>query len=315
MAIDFSDLGAQPAQQSTIDFSDLGAQKVASKPFPAGPVYRQAFQMASDALPWNKVKSGLQDLGGSIAEEGGKLGFPKTGVALGLIPALGPDVLAAGTSLQGIYESQNPIIKGLINTPSELGADYAAQNNAIGVTRRVPVEGGMKASYPVQGNIPSEVMAGKTYVTPSKLPSNTGAFLNYANAKLAGLGDQMSPQELMDWQVKLQTDMNSGKIPQFDKTTGRITTAYQQAADLLSRTKQAFNSIAGDALTPNVQAQLPAGAIKNRPDLNKAFSIATKVQNPVRAILPPSAIYILKKYAPSVLEGLGFGEAANLVKK
>ena len=313
MAIDFSDLGGQPVQQGSIDFSDLGGQSIKGNLIDKlGPI--GTYSALLDALPDSpatRIQKGLKTLGGNIAEEGGKVGYPKTGIALGGAVALAPDILATTTGLEGLYKSQNPIVKGLLNSPSELGADFAAQNDAIGVTRRVPVEGGMKPSFPVHGNVPPEVLG---TVVPSKYPANTGAFLAYANNKLANLGDAINPQELMDWQVKLQTDLNSGRIPQFDKTTGRITTAFQQASDLLSRTKQAFNRVASNALTPEVQAQLPEGAIKNRPDLNRAFRVSTTAQNPIRAAIPPQAAAILKKYAPAVLEGLGFGAATRFLK-
>lgn len=247
----------------------------------------------ADLAPWNKANKILkEDVAGGIAEGGGylgaKAGFPKTGQALGVgvggLVGLSPEILASYAGLKGIYGSSNPTVKGLINTPQELSPQYTEQNAAIGVTRRIPQEGGQLPKFPqpeVQGlaskapkaMVPAEPLPG---VVPTRLPGKPGDFMAYANNKLAQFGDKINPQELMDWQVKIQTDMGNGTIPKIDPSTGRITTIYQQATDLANRIKSVFNPIAESRLQG---ADLSPETIPTRAGLDKAYGVSSKVQN------------------------------------
>lgn len=227
--------------------------------------------IASEKTPASYIRSKtFEPAGEGIAEVLGERGAPVTGAALGTAVQMAPDILGMALGTKGTYSSTNPTVKGLINTTKELGKDFGIQNEAIGVTRRVPVESGMKARVPIHGNPPASVVE---EAIPSQYPKNTGAFLNYANSKIQGVGDRIHPQELMDWQVKLQTDLNNGSIPKFDQETGRITTAYQQATQLLDKTKKLFNNVAGPLID---EATLPEGTIPTRGGLNQAFKIAAQ---------------------------------------
>jgi hypothetical protein len=103
--------------------------------------------------------------------------------------------------------------------------------------------------------------------------------MSYANSKLASFGDKVNPQELMDWQVKLQTDMSNGTIPKFDPQTGGITTIYQQATQLANKIKGVFNPIAEQRLAG---ATLPSGTIPTRAGIDKAYGVASAVQQGTR---------------------------------
>jgi hypothetical protein len=278
-------LGSRP------ELKPYGFQPGLSSDQPATPV-QSALSAAGQTLAapirmGQTLSAGPQATGEAIAETGGELGYPKTGVALGAIPAMAPYVLSGYAAMKGLYASENPTLRGLLNTPQELSPQYSAQNKAIGVTRRVPQEGGKLpqfaqpeaqglATKPPRPMVPAETLP---EVVPTRLPSKPGDFLAYANQKLAQHGSKVNPQELMDWQVKLQTDMSNGVIPKIDKESGRITTIYQQATDLLSRIKGTFSPIAEQRLTG---AELPPGTIPTRAGLDKAYGIASNVQSATR---------------------------------
>jgi hypothetical protein len=56
-------------------------------------VARAAFNALPDS-PSTQLQKGLKTLGGNIAEKGGMMGYPKTGVALGVIPTFFPEALS-----------------------------------------------------------------------------------------------------------------------------------------------------------------------------------------------------------------------------
>lgn len=215
-------------------------------------------------------------------------------------------------SIGNAYDSavsyiQNPVARGLLQSTKKLGESFNAQNEAVGITRRVPVEGGRVAKFdaperlvPTRQPRPITPAEPLPDVVPKQYPKDTGSFLNYANAKLKGLGNKISPQELTDWKVKIQTDISSGKIPKFDPETKRITTVYQQAVDLSKRITSQLNKTIEPALK---EANLPKGTIRSRADLNRAFSVSAGKENVGR---------LLKK---GVKYALGGGLAYQLGKR
>lgn len=166
-----------------------------------------ALGQAQNLAPWNKITKMRQTLGGDIAEAGGYLGakianagFPATGdaiqsagVGLGSIPAIGPEVLSAYAGLKGIYNSPSPTVQGLVNTPQELSPQYAAQNQAIGISNDVPETAG-KVQYENPYQYPSQLSKPK-YV-PVKQPDlpvvQQGATTGDPHALFA-YNDQVSP--------------------------------------------------------------------------------------------------------------------------
>jgi hypothetical protein len=259
---------------------------------------------ASNLAPWNKVSQVFPYLGGKVAEEYTSMGLdPKIAAMLGTPLAIAPAIAGTALSLEGLHNAPSPTVKGLMNTPQELGPEYEAQNKAIGVTRRIPQEGGAKPTFnsPYQNTLstkpPRALPVGVDPETgiqsnligaeplpsnvPIRYPSKPGDFMAYANNRLK-FGTQLDPQELMDWQVKLQTDMNNpSAIPKFQtdnfgNPTGKLTTIYQQASDLNNRIQQTFNQIAEPRL---VGADLPEGTMPTRSGLNQAARVSYGQQN------------------------------------
>jgi len=283
-----------------------------SYPLNYGRVGLAALGLAQDKAPWNKANAAYKRGIGSYAEWLGKhTSLEPAKIASATLPlAMAPELLGAITSWEGIHNTTNPTVKGLVNSPQELGPQYEAQNEAIGVTRRTPQEGGAKPAYPEPYQYPSQLTkmkptkfikgvpgpledTGQTIprlkpqipaeslpsTVPIRYPSKPGDFMTYANNRLQ-FGSQLDPQELMDWQVKLQTDMSNGAIPKFDPN-GKITTVFQQASDLKSRIGNVFNQIAEPRL---VGADLPEGTIPTRSGLNQAYGVSSKQQTVQNAL-------------------------------
>lgn len=294
-----------------------------------------------------------------IAEEGGRA-FPEhatAAAALGTLVSVLPELIMAYKGIGDLKSMQNPVIKGLMNTPKELGPEYAAQDAAIGVERSVPLEKGDVPRYPDPYQHPSNLIkprysdvespapkivntSGKVIsptplssvepsesttmtgfrrpkptipaeplpdVTPLSYPKEPANFIKYADKKLDAFGNRLNPQELMDWRVKLETDMSSGKIPKFKKDisgkeTEKITTAFQEASKLSSRIGKVFNEIADTELGG---VKLPKNVSPTRTGLNKANTIANK-QEAVKAAL--------KKYGKYGVIGVGGTMLAKSIK-
>lgn len=212
----------------------------------------------------------------AVAASGYEL--PKLALSIASIPSGIKSLLA---------DSELPLLKSLGKSTQELGQEYNTQNEAIGVMRRVPPEGGENPRYTPPERIaptrqPRPVVPAEPVPSniPARYPSSPGDFMSYANGRLNG-PKPIVPQELMDWQVKLQTDLNNGTIPKIDTQTGRITTIYQQATDLLNRTKQEFNSQANPMIE---KADLPEGVMPTRQGLDQAFKYSANQEALIRGL-------------------------------
>ena len=287
------------SEAEELELLELEEQEAAgSQPAPSGgssqmDVAGFALGQAAQLAPWNRVNDAFKSGVGRVAEFAGSKGANPYLTAAALTPvAMAPEILAATSGWKGVQNTSNPTLKGLTSTPQELGPQYAAQNAAIGVERRIPQEGGRLPTYPqpeLQGlgsrqprPLPGGAPSYLPEVVPERLPSKPGDFLKYGNEKLSQFGDRMNPQELMDWDVKLGTDLsNPNVIPRFQvdpmtgKQTSKITTMFQQASDLSARAKGTFNQIAEERLKA---AQLPEGTMPTRAALDQAYALSNRVQ-------------------------------------
>lgn len=254
-------------------------------------------------------KSGI----GRVAEFAGGMGANPYATAAVLTPiAMAPEILGAVTGFRGARKT------GITGNKKLLSPQYEAQNEAIGVTRRIPQEGGRLPTFAkpeLQGlaskqprpMTPAEPLPG---VVPERYPGKPGDFMAYANQKLGQFGDRISPQELMDWEVKLGTDMsNPNVIPRFNPQGG-TTTIYQQASDLASRTKSTFNKVAEARLKA---AQLPEGVMRTRAALDQAYGLASRVQEYTRRGLG-LAWKVGKAGAVAAIAGAGIGAGYRAFK-
>lgn len=276
---------------------------------------KAAMSQVEQLAPWNKANQAVKDIGGEVAQVGGYIGgkvanagYPATGnaiqaggVGLGGAIALSPDLLAAYTGMKGIYNSPNPTVQGLVNTPQELGPQYAAQNQAIGISNDVP-ETASKVVNPDPYQYPSTLTKPK-YVngiagqvegaptisrlkpqvpaeplpstTPLKYPDDPGTLINQINDRISTHGTNLNPQELSDYKNLLQTKMANGDIPKFDPN-GKVTSIFAQASQANKNITNTLNQVAEPLLQ---NAQLPEGTIPTRSGLNQAYGTASKQQN------------------------------------
>lgn len=252
--------------------------------------FGDVMEMIPDA-PWTRLRNAtLEPAGEMVAEAGGQMGFPATGAALGTAVQMAPELLSTYAGMRGLYQSQSPTVRGLINTPQELSPQYGIQNQAIGVTKTTPLQGGRVPTYakpelqglatrPPRPLVPAEPLPG---VVPERLPSQPADFMSYASGKLDQFGNRINPQELMNWHTKLSNDMaNPSVIPRFDQSGG-TTQIYQQASDLQSRIKSTFNPMINENLK---KVTLPEGVFTTREGLNKAYSVAKTVQGVTRTTM------------------------------
>jgi hypothetical protein len=298
---------------------------------PSGPI-SGALDMARQTLE-APIRTGAtignvpEVAGQSISNIGETAGYPKTGAAIGTAVSLAPlayGLAQGGKAIDSFLRGPNmpSFVRGITNTPKMLGPEYEAQNRLLGVDRATPLEGGRyptfakpEMQFPTKQPkplVPPEPLPGEV---PIRYPSAPGDFLSYAKGRLAGSPDQIDPQELMDWQVKLQTDMNNGKIPQFDKN-GNPTTIFADASDVADQSRRLFKQFA-DTNLPMLQEEgaVPSGVSTSRSSLDAANRYAHLVRNPIASVLPAPVIYALKKYGPSILEGLGVGAGIGVAKR
>lgn len=314
--------------------------------------YKTAANIAGSVAPWNQVKQGLTSLGGAISEGAGNLGArvsngipqygippsPKIGAAIqgagvvaGAVPAIGPDVLAAYSSLRGLYNPENPLAVGLTNSTKDISPQYAAQNEALGVSNDVP-ETANKIKYQDPYEYPSQLTkpkyvngqpvpnpGGSTFSRPKvQLPADSGmgaaqplpgniplqypndpaSLINHINDTIDTHGANVPLQQLQDYKELLSTKM-AGDAPEIPRGTPLFAKATQ--------TSQKVNSTMNQVADPLLQkTKLPSGVLPTRTALNQAYSVASKRQQ---------ILEFIKKYGARTAEvagtvgGLGAGAA------
>lgn len=135
---------------------------------------------------------------------------------------------------------------------------------------------------------------------PEKIPEKFAGFKKFADSRIDKFGDKLTPQELVNYKVHLETKMNDGSIPKFNDR-GKITTAYQQASELNKKISDTFKTVMDKRLKG---ANLPEGVLKSRTELDRL----NYMSNRIREI--PGKVYSGAKKAAkvgAVLGGLGYG--------
>jgi hypothetical protein len=217
------------------------------------------------------------------------------GAAIGTGVAMIPDIAAAYAGMKGLYKSNNPKIAGSLNTTKELSPQYAAQNEVIGITGKVPETASRVAyenpqqypsmlsnvRYDKAGNpistgarmtVPKPVVQAEQLPSsiPIKYPNDPGTLINQANARMNQFGTKLTPQELADYKALLDTNISNGNIPKFDPN-GKPTQIFAQASATKAKVNDLLNQVADIKLKT---AQVPSGTMPTREGLNKAYGIA-----------------------------------------
>ncbi len=110
---------------------------------------------------------------------------------------------------------------------------------------------------------------------PTKYPSDPGALINQANARVNQFGEQLTPQELSDYHQLIGTKIANGEIPKFDPTTGKVTPLFAQASQTQAKITQTLNQVAEPRLAEAAQSgKLPPNMLQTRAGLNQAYGIS-----------------------------------------
>jgi hypothetical protein len=277
-------------------------------------VAKAAMSAASDLAPWNKANQALNSAGGAVAQAGGYVGgklesagYPTAGnvaqgagVGLGGAIALSPDILAAYTGMKGLYNSSNPIARGITQAPQEIGQAMNAGEQAAGINPQLPVRSGTLARFPKTAPDVMTVTPGGTAipggtslssvpdVVPTQYPKNTNALLNHIQNRITQFGDKLSPQELSDYKKILPEMFNKGEV------VGG-TQPYAMASQLQTKVNDLFNQ-----------------TVPGRADLNQAYGLSKKLHPD---LMTPIQNYIQKYGKKALAEAIGLGGAGAIASR
>lgn len=116
-------------------------------------------------------------------------------------------------------ESTVPLLKALGKSPKELGPEFAAGNEAAGISDQLPVQRGSMARFPQPERIvptkqPTPIAKAETLpsVPPVSYPKDPASFINFAQARIKAFGNRLSPQELNDYKAVIDDMMGTGKV-------------------------------------------------------------------------------------------------------
>jgi hypothetical protein len=245
MAIDISDLEVPIAQQSIskgIDISDLEV-----------PATNNA----------ERIEPGIygetDPTGQKILENFGRVAG---GYGLGSLAATG--VVKAADSTLG---------QAILNSPKALSPQYDALHEAAGISKDLPVQRGTSLRFPnLAGQPTSTPPTFAPAIAPLTYAKDPNTLLNIARARMEGLGDRLSPQELNDYKTLIGQMIDTGKVGA-GKPLAMASQLRGQASDLLN------NRVEGLA------------------ELNKVYALSTKLRNPSQ-FLPDAVQAGLQKYGP-----------------
>lgn len=232
-----------------------------------------------------------QSEGQIVSDIGSKTGYPTAGAVAGTGISMIPELASAYVGWKGLHNIENPIVKGSLNTPQELSPEYASQNQAVGISDKLPIQRGTIAKYPGLNGLPSNVPPSQSAtVAPLSYPKDTNTYLNYARDRVDSLGNQLTPQELSDHKTILSNILNDLKVK------GQVgTPVFAKASQLQTDTSALQNSV-----------------IPGRADLNKAYGISKT--------LNPDVMNAIKNYAQkygklALKEAIGVGLGVGVARK
>lgn len=302
MAIQYLDDHPSQSGGNTIQYLDDGSsapiqptmmQKFGKVMTSLQPAFNAAKTLTGIVTPGSGIPELAQDLapkiaskeGEMIAQKGTDVGYPLTGATIGTGVSMIPQIAGAFTGFKGLNESEVPLIKGMMNTPQELSPEYDALHEMAGISKNLPETGGRVARFPNMAGQPSSSPPPfAPAIAPTSYPRDPNALINFVRARIEGLGDQLSPQELNDQKTLLSQLMDTGKLGQ-----GK---PFAMAADLKNKAATLLNN-----------------RVSGLSDLNKAWAVSKTIQNPMQ-MLPQAIVDLVKQYGPwiaSAASAIGIG--------
>lgn len=237
------------------------------------------------------AKPMAQAEGQVVSDVGSKAGYPTVGAVAGTAVSMIPELASAYMGWKALHNVQNPIVKGALNTPQELSPEYASQNQAVGISDKLPIQRGTVAKYPGLDGLPTNSPPPQSpTVAPLSYPKDTNTYLNFARDRIDSLGAQLTPQELADHKTILSNILNDLKVK------GQVgTPVFAKAAQLQTDTSGLQNTV-----------------IPGRANLNQAYGISKT--------LNPEVMQAIKNYAQkygklALKEAIGVGLGVGVAKK
>lgn len=255
----------QSALSSRPELQPFGEEQPSSQPSSVtGAALQAAEKTLAAPIRTGATLAQVPDVAGQAASDIGlATGYPKTGAAIGTAIKMAPYVAGGVGLYQGLNAVENPIVKGLLNTPRELGPEYQALDQEAGVSQKLPVQKGTVAKFPaLDGSPQNEPPPEAPHVSPISYPKDRNTYLNFVRDRIDGVGQNLTPQELADHDKILNDIMSSMK----SKGQGG-TPVFQKAAQ------------AGSDIT-----NLRNAAVSGRPALNTAYGISKNSEAVAQAI-------------------------------
>lgn len=180
---------------------------------------------------------GSRKAGEAVAESLGAEGInPKISAAAGTAVSMIPDLAQAGSLINEVVRGPSVVAQAIRNTPRDLSPRYEALNESAGISKDLPVRRGTIPKFPGMNGLPQNVPPPQApTVAPKIYPKETAGFLNFARARLEGLKDKLSPQELNDYKSMINTAINEGKIARGTQEYAVASQLKKQASELLSK--------------------------------------------------------------------------------
>ena len=201
--------------------------------------------------------------GQAVSDYGQQKGYPMTGAAVGTGISMIPDAINAYAGVEGLHNVDNPVIKGLLNTPQELGPEYAALDAKAGVSGQLPIQRGSVPKFPGLDGQPSNAPPTQApNVAPISYPKDTNTSLNFVRNRIDGVGDNLTPQELSDHKTILSNLM------------GKMSTQGQGNTPVFAKAAQASSDV----------TDLQNANVGGRASLNTAYRVSKGLQGATDAI-------------------------------
>lgn len=187
--------------------------------------------------PADAIHAQFPEQAGNLAEYLGSKGFdPKVSAALTTPIALAPEIASSAMGIGQVVAGQGPLAKAIRNTPRMLSPRYDALNEAAGISKDLPVQGGRIPKFPNLAGLPSNAPPPQApMVAPKMYPKDTNSFLNFARGRVESLGKKLSSQELHDYHTIINTAMRDGDIVPGTNQHAIASKLGKQVASLLGK--------------------------------------------------------------------------------
>lgn len=218
------------------------------------------------------LSQGPEALGEAASNIGNDIGYPKTGAAIGTAISMVPYAAGMVGGLNSLGSSSNPLVRGLVTAPEEIGAEMNVGEKSAGINpTMLPVRRGTIPKFPGLDGLPTNTPPTEApTVAPMVYPKDTATFLNFARSRVDSLGEQLQPQELADYRIILNNMIKGGEVKAGTKP-------YALASQLYTDT----NSLFTQAIAGREELNQIYKYAKMMPDIGDAIKLGIKKFGPL----------------------------------